>query len=575
MPRTTLRAARFSLVLLAGVATAAPGLAQNGLAGSYLAGQQAAATYDFAAAADYFTRAITRDPGNPLLMENAVIALVSMGELDKALPIARRLRQLAPEDMFADLVILADQLRAGSYDEVLAELADRRDVGPLVDGLIEAWTHLALGDMSAALAAFDRVKENESLAPFAAYHQAFALALAGDAEGAETLFAGEGDVTFAATRRGVMAHAQVLSQLDRSDEALALLDDILGAAPAPEVEALRTRLAAGEPVPFDLIASPRDGMAEVFLTVAGALNGEADDSYTLLYSRIAEALSPGLTDAVLLSAGILERVGQYDLATKAYNSVPRESPAHYLAELGRAEALESAGRTDAAIEALRALAKTYPGQPDVHRTLGDMLRREARYDEASVAYDAAVAALASEDPSQWGLYFVRGIAHERGGRWERAEADFLKALELSPDQPSVLNYLGYSYLEKKTNLDQALDMIQRAVAERPEDGAIVDSLGWALFRLGRYREAVGPMEKAASLMPVDPVVNDHLGDVLWAVGRRLEAEFQWRRALSFVRPGETEDVDPDRIRRKLEVGLDAVLEEEGAAPLAVADDRGG
>lgn len=575
MPRTTLRAARLSLVLLAGIATAGPGLAQNGLAGSYLAGRQAATGYDFEAAASYFTRAIVRDPENPMLMENAVIALISKGDLDTALPIARRLRQLAPDDIFAELVILADQLRAESYEEVLAEFADRRDVGPLVDGLIEAWTHLALGDMSAALATFDRVKQDKNLAPFAAYHQAFALALVGDAEGAERLFAGEGDVVFGATRRGVMAHAQVLSQLERFDEALELLDRTLGAEPFPGVEALRARLMAREPAPFDLIASPRDGMAEVFLTVAGALNGEAEDGYTLLYSRIAEALSPGLTDAVLLSAGILERVGQYDLATQAYNSIPPEDPAYYLAELGRAEALDSAGSTDAAIEALRQLAKAYPHLPDVHRTLGGTLHRQARYAEASAAYDAAIAALPSEADADWFLYFMRGITNERSGQWAKAEADFLKALELAPDQPSVLNYLGYSYLEKNTNLDEALDMIQRAVDQRPEDGAIVDSLGWALFRLNRYQEAVEPMEAAVALMPVDPVVNDHLGDVLWAVGRKLEAEFQWRRALSFITPQETQDIDPDRIRRKLEIGLDAVLEEEGAEPLAVADDRGG
>jgi len=573
MPRTTLRAARLSLVLFMGIANVTPGLAQNGLAGSYLAGRQAATTYDFAAAADYFTRAIVRDPGNPMLMESAVVAHVSAGDLDMALPIARRLMEIAPEDNIAGMVIMTDLLRSGAYDKVLADFEEGREAGPLVDGLIEAWAHLANGDMSAALEAFGRVKENTTLAPFGAYHEAFALALVGDAEGAERLFAGEGDIAFGATRRGIMAHAQVLSQLGRFDDALALLDATFGSE--PEVEALRTRLAASEPVPFDLIASPRDGMAEVFLTVAGALNGEADDSYTLLYSRFAEALSPGLTDAVLLSAGILDRLGQYDLATEAYNSVPRENPAHYLAELGRAEALDSAGRTDAAIEALRQLAKAYPRLPDVHRTLGDMLRRQARYDEASAAYDAAVAVLASEDPSQWVLFFMRGITHERGGRWEKAEADFLKALALSPEQPQVLNYLGYSYLEQQINLDEALGMIQRAVVERPDDGAIVDSLAWALFRLGRYGEAVEPMERAAALMPVDPVVNDHLGDVLWAVGRKIEAEFQWRRALSFVRPGETEDADPDRIRRKLEVGLDAVLKEEGAEPLAVADDRGG
>ncbi len=150
--------------------------------------------------------------------------------------------------------------------------------------------------------------------------------------------------------------------------------------------------------------------------------------------------------------------------------------------------------------------------------------------------------------------------------WPAAEADFEKALALRPDQPSVLNYLGYSYLERHEKLDEALGMIERAVAARPDDGAFVDSLGWGLYRLGRYDEAVTQMERAVELMPIDSVVNDHLGDVYWAVGRTREAEFQWSRALSF---GPTDETEAARIRRKLEVGLDKVLAEEGAKPLAV------
>jgi Flp pilus assembly protein TadD len=204
--------------------------------------------------------------------------------------------------------------------------------------------------------------------------------------------------------------------------------------------------------------------------------------------------------------------------------------------------------------------------------LGDALRQQQDYDAARAAYTAAIDMFLEDDASQWAVYFTRGIANERTGRWAAAEADFRKALELNPDQPQVLNYLGYSMVEKDMNLDEALDMIERAVAARPDSGYITDSLGWVLYRLGRYDEAVAPMERAVELMPVDPVVNDHLGDVYWAVGRYREAEFQWKRALSFVDHDENGDADPDRIRRKLEVGLDAVLEAEGAEPLKVAND---
>jgi tetratricopeptide (TPR) repeat protein len=565
--RPGLAAALAAALVAAGAAGADPG----GLVGSYLAARSASGNSDYEAAAAYYTQALVRDPSNPMLLESAAVAQLALGNLEAAVPIATRLGEIVPQNQIALLALLGAELVAGDYEGVLADYAAGRSVGPLVDGLVKGWAHLALGDAGEALAAFDALIAQPALAPFGAYHKALALAYVGDFEGADRLFSGEGGASFGMTRRGVTAHVEVLTQLERYDDALALLDRAFGADPDPAVRGLRERVEARQSLPFDLIGGPADGMAEVFFTVAGALAGEAEDSYTLLYARIAQALAPHHSDALLLVAGILERQGQYDLATAAYNAIPRTDPAFHHAELGRAEALRSAGRTEAAIEVLEQLAKSHPELPDVHRALGDILRAEERYDAAAASYDAAIAALPVEDPSQWVLYYVRGISHERADRWEKAEADFRKALELSPDQPQVLNYLGYSYLEMQTNLDEALSMIERAVAARPDDGYIVDSLGWALYRLERYEEAVAPMERAASLMPVDPIVNDHLGDVYWAVGRRNEARFQWRRALSF----NPEEKDAVRIRRKLEVGLDAVLAEEGAKPIAVANDRQG
>jgi Flp pilus assembly protein TadD len=205
--------------------------------------------------------------------------------------------------------------------------------------------------------------------------------------------------------------------------------------------------------------------------------------------------------------------------------------------------------------------------------LGDVLRGQDAFGEAVTSYDKALELTPEGARSRWFVLYARAISHERLDNWELAEADFRAALVLNPEQPQVLNYLGYSMVEKQVNLDEALNMIERAVAARPNSGFIVDSLGWVLFRLGRYSEAVIHMENAVALMPVDPVVNDHLGDVYWSVGRTREAEFQWSRALSFVDPADADgEADPDRIRRKLEIGLNAVLAEEGSDPLKVAND---
>ena len=541
--------------------------------GAYLAARQARYDHDFTAAAEYFTRALTEDQSNPAIMENAVVAHVALGNFDRALPIARKIEADDLRSQVAQMVLVAEDVRQQEYDALLARLEAGNGVGQLADGLIAAWARLGQGNMSEALELFDGVAEERGLRGFAIYHKALALAAVGDFEGADQIFAGESDGPMQRTRRGVLAWAEVLSQLDRNEDAVAQIDDTFGADLDPEIQQLRDRLVAGDKVPFSMIGGAADGVAEVFFSLGRALLSDTSEDYVLLYSRLAEHLSPDHIDAVIMSAELLEALDRYELATVAYKRVPRDHPSFLAAELGRADTLRRADKTDAAIEVLEQLAQSHPDQPTVHVSAGDLFRQLEQFDEAAQAYDKAIALYEERDADQWFVHYARAISYERQDMWEKAEADFRHALELNPEQPQVLNYLGYSLVEEQIKLDEALNMIERAVAAQPNSGYIVDSLGWVLYRLGRYDEAIDHMERAAELMPVDPVVNDHLGDVLWAVGRKTEARFQWKRALSFV-TAETpaQDIDSDRIRRKLEVGLDQVLDEEGAAPLKVADD---
>jgi tetratricopeptide (TPR) repeat protein len=554
--------------------TVTPALAE-GLSGAYLAGRQARYSGDYEVAAQYYTQALARDPSNPSLMEATVLSFLSLGRIDRALPVATVMEQEGLKSQLSQMVLLADEAWNGRHEDLLKRIEEERGIGELVDGLIGAWAQLGKGAMSDAIAAFDALAEEPGQRGFAQYQKALALALVGDLESAEEILGAAGPGAAVQTRRGVIARLEVLSQLDQNDKALEVLDQAFGKTLDPELEALRDALQAGETLSFDIVGSVRDGMAEVLYTVAGALRGEARDVDTILFARLAEYLRPGHVDAILLTAEILDDMEQFDLATAAYRKVPRDDPAFHAAELGRADALRKAGKPDAAIEVLEQLAKSHGELPVVHNTLGDMLRTLERYEDAIEAYDRALARYEAEEEAQWFVYYARGICHERTDNWTQAEADFRKALELDPNRPEVLNYLGYSLVEKSDKLDEALQMIERAVAERPNSGYIVDSLGWALYRLGRYDEAVDHMERAAELMSVDPIVNDHLGDVYWAVGRTREAEFQWKRALSFVDFGDAaEDAKPDRIRRKIEIGLDKVLAEEGAPPLKVAGEDG-
>lgn len=532
-------------------------------AGAYLAARQANMGKDFAAGALYLTQSLLADPTNPNLLENALIAYVGLGSIEQAAVIANQMIDGGIDSQLANLVRNIHFAHTDNWDQMLADLESGREIGPLVDTLSQAWAQVGKGQISDATTAFDTVIAEAGLRNYGQLHKAYALAAVGDFEGAHDLFQTGPGGGLRYTGRSAVAHAQILSQLGETDSALAVIDGVFGENQNPLLLDLRAKLTNKQAIPFSFANTAQAGMAETYLAVARAIDGEAQDEITLLYTRAAAYLDPENTDAILMSGTLLERLEQYDLANDTYRSVPDDSFAFQQAELGRSAALRLAGKTDAAIEVLQTLQKDYVDFARGHATLGDTLRSAERYQEAIDAYSTALDLYPDGDPAKWIVYYTRGISYHQTDNWPKAEADFRAALDLNPDQPAVLNYLGYSMVERNINLEEALEMIERAVAAQPQNGAIVDSLGWVLFQFGKYEEAVGHLETAASLLAVDPIINDHLGDAYWAVGREIEAYFQWNRAMSF----EPTEKDAARIRRKLDVGLDAVLIEEGAEPL--------
>ena len=466
----------------------------------------------------------------------------------------------------SNLILLTDAAASEEWGRIFEALEAGETVSPLVDGLAQAWAFVGQGDITKAIATFEDVRDAEGMAGFANFHHSLALAMVGDFDGANTVMSTEGTRY---TSRSAVAHAQILSQLGRNDDATAVLDAVFGTASDPTILAMREDLADGTAIPFSMVRSASDGLSELMFLVAQLVREETPAAFTLIYSRMAEALNPKHTPAILMSGSLLEELQQYELASDTYSRIEPDDPAFSAAELGRIDVLREAGNIEAAIEAAQNLVRTHETLAASHDKLGDVLRMDERYDDAITAYTGALDRLPADHFGRWLVLYKRAISYHLTDQWPPAEADFRAALEINPDQPHVLNYLGYSLVERGEKLDEALGMIETAVAGAPNNGAIIDSLGWVLFQLGRYEESVGYMEQAASLEAVDPIVNDHLGDVYWAVGRTIEAHFQWNRALSF----EPEDELADRIRRKLEIGLDAVLEEEGADPLRVANDN--
>lgn len=549
---------RLVLSLTFSVAVALPAAAQD-LSGSYLAARQAVVDGNHAEAATYFEQALAIDASNPELISNAVLARAALGEWDRALEAAQLIPVVAEGRELANIIEQVDRMNNGDHAGAIAAVVEGRGAGPLVDDLSRAWMMLGVGEVSGAFELLNELAAVGPLADIARYHLALIRAAVGDFEGADAILSGEEFGPMPANARGLQAHAQVLVQLDRVDDAMEMLDAALAFAPDPAILGLRASIGDNPERSYDFVLTPEQGAAEVFYTVARGLGTDNGGVLALIYARAARVLREDHADATILAAEMLEGSGQLAMAVDTFAAVPDDDPLYVAAEIGRANALFDLGSEDAAVAALTTLTDRFPAISTVHASLGDLLRQMERYGDAIGAYSAALDLVDTTQTRFWYLFYTRAISYEREGLWDEAEADFRTALALNPEQPNVLNYLGYSLVEQRRNFDEALDMIERAVAARPDSGYIVDSLGWVLYRLGRFEEAVEPMENAVELVPTDPVINDHLGDVYWMVGRHREAEFQWQRALSF----DPEEEDAARIRLKLEIGLEAVLEQEG------------
>ncbi len=539
---------------------AAPPQAQIDNAGSYLAARLAEKKGDFSAAAEWFAQALASAPKDPNLLQGLLLAQMSLGDFDAAATTAGRYLENGLTNNSVALAQITARVLAEDFAGVLDLLAQGQSAGGAADDLIAGWAEQGQGKMSQALAHFDKVIAAPGFEGLGYYQKALALASAGDLEGADAILSGPAAASITNFRRGLVAHMQILSQLERNADALALFDKSFRGEQDPDLMNLRRRLAAGEPIDFDQVSGAKQGIAEALFTYAAAIGEQAEPGVTLLYARAALYLRPEQTETKLLVAELLNDMGQYVLAAQAYALIAPQDPAFYSAEIGRANALNAGGDKEGAIAVLQSLSQSHGQVIQVRQALGDMLRRSERYDEALAAYDAGIALVQEPASWAWPLYFNRGVCLERLNRFDEAIPSFRKALELQPNQPQVLNYLGYTWIDRGENLDEAVRMIEAAVAAAPDQGYIIDSLAWAYYRLGRDTDALAPMERASLLEPVDPVVTDHLGDIYWVNGRQLEAQFQWRRALSF----EPTEKDAARIRAKLEKGLDAVLEQEKA-----------
>lgn len=540
---TRLASAAACLLAAACVTTASPEPREAGSYADHLVGRLANLRQDHAAAADRYFAALSREPGNNTLLNGAVIASLASGDVARA----RQAARMAPRvdaPAYAHLVRAADSMAAGRNGVAADELARANGAAAeeLVARTMQVWAQAADGHVDDVIVDLAPLASIRPYGGLFAYQQAMALDYAGRNEEAIRTYAAAADAG-SFLPPAIERHADLLVRRGRRDDALALLQQDANAT-NPALVAAHQRLVAGRPIETNRI-TPARGAAVGLYGLAAIFREESDTANALAALTLALMLDPQLDAAHLMYGQVQFSLGHADLARTALARISQSSPYAGSARVMNAWSLIDEGRSDEAVAMTRAAGEA--GDPRAMRALADMYRNLRRYDEAEAIYTDLILSARND----WRLYFSRGAARERLNRWPEAESDFRRALEISPEQPDVMNYLGYSWIERGERLQEALAMIQRAVELRPGSAAIIDSLGWAYYRLGDYPQALLHLEHAVELEPADPTLNDHLGDVYWRLGRRIEARFQWQRVLT---------LEPDNraeIEAKLERGLPA------------------
>ncbi|KXF78409.1 hypothetical protein ATN84_00990 [Paramesorhizobium deserti] len=580
MRRSPIYASLYGLLLaaVAGVALPVPTvlaktsdnpIRTGSFAGAYLAGRVAEGDNDLNTAVAYYRQALAFDPSNQPMKQNLLIALLTDGKFRDALPLAEELKNVPEIERFSRVALAIDAISRKQYRKAgpLLMLSLQSDMDRLSTGLMRAWAIAGEGKTKDAFDALEKLEGPEWYNLFKTYNAALIADMAGEKEVASDFYqqaiddrsgGGAAPDTY---ERIVEAYAAFKARNGDRQGAIELLDQaaeqLSGRLALREV---REKLDKGEKLK-PLVSTPQQGAAEVLYTLGTAINRGGAEAFAKLYLQMSLPLRPG-HDATLFQLGdIAAKLQQPEKAIEYYGRVPKDSVYRRDAEMQLGLNLAETGKTDESIKHLKTLLGKDRKDIRSYLALGGVYAQKKDFRNAAETYDAAVKEIGTPTRDDWAIFYQRGIAYERVKEWDKAEPNFREALKLYPDQPQVLNYLGYSWVDMNTNLDEALDMIRKAVELRPQDGYIVDSLGWAYYRLGRYDEAVTELEKAVKLRPEDATINDHLGDAYWRAGRKLEATFQWNHAVA----SKPEPEELVKIEEKLKKGLPADADPRKAA----------
>jgi tetratricopeptide (TPR) repeat protein len=528
--------------------------------GSYMSARVAHADSDAAKAAAFYRDALSRDPKNLSLLGKAFEMSATEGDWANATSYADRIVAAGGDNRMASIMAGLAAFKAGDFTkaESLFKTTAGNPVGDLTSNIGRAWIKQAQGQTKDALDLLDQPKAAESIQAFYRYHKALLADVAGRKAEARSAYERASKGGENKTLRFALAFAQHASNGGDAVAAKGALQSQLDRARGdghPMARDYARRIDAGEKLPL-LVSTPAEGLSEAFFGLGEALMSEGGLGPGAMFLQYALYLAPKSPFALATLANIFESSKKYQLANAAYDRVPKGSSLDTSIEIRKALNLSAMEKVDDAKALLDAITLREPANVQPLDTLGAIMRGAKRWDDAITYYNRAITVIGKPEARHWSYFYARGTSYERVKNWPKAEADLQQALKLAPDQPMVLNYLGYSWVDQGKNLKQGMTLIEKAVKLKPDDGYIVDSLGWAHFKQGNFKEAAKWLERAVELRPEDPVLNDHLGDALWRVGREREARYQWEQALTLKPEAE----DQDKINKKLKAGLPSLAQ---------------
>ena len=525
--------------------------------GTYLAARVAHLRQDLNTAADYYVKSINLGADNTEIIGRAYVLLTSEGRIDEAAEYAKMAQQKGDKGNFIHFVVMTDEMQKQNYANALESLQKIHDkvYQASILPLFEAWIYAGEGKQKEALNVLKKFKDDKSLVSLYYMHNGMLNDYFGNIEEAQKAFdTVVNNENLELSYRSLQIIGNFYIRNGKQEEAAALVkkyyDKNFQARMLLELyQDIQTSDASATP---KLIDSPQKGQAEALFNIGTIFRGYQSD-ISQIFTALALYLNPQHDVALVSMADLLENNQRYNEAIKEYAKISPQSPIYFMAQLKISSIYMQERQNQKALEKLKNLLELYPNDYQVLFNLGEISRIMNQPEKAIKYYNKALKSAPEVAKQDWTIYYALGMAYERSGQWNKAEEVLQEALKISNRHPFVLNYLGYSWLQHNENSNEALYMIFEAYRQNPEDGHIMDSLGWALYRMGKYEDSIKVLERAAEYLPGNAIVCDHLGDAYWQVGRKDEARFQWQHAL--ILKEDAEELNKDVIRGKISDGL--------------------